>query len=474
MKPHAFFLLAAGLCAAADWPQFRGPRSNPSADDPALPERWSATENIAWSTEIPGRGWSSPIVTGGRVFVTAAVTDGVSKKPQQGVDFSNDYAAELARQGLSESEIIARLTERDIELPAEVNLHYFLYCLDLDTGRLRWRREFHTGHPPLGRHRKNSFTSETPVTDGKRVYVYAGGLGLYAFDLDGKPQWRTPLEALPIYLDFGTGGSAALHENMLVIVNDNEKSSFLAAFDKRTGRELWRTPRSFPGAEGRARTSGWATPYIWKNPLRTEIVTNGLGAAVSYDLAGKELWRLSGLSGTPIPMPFAFEGLLYLNGGAGRRLYAVKEGARGDITPEAGRPSNEFAVWSQERAGTYLATQVAYAGGVYTLSDKGIVARFDARTGKVSYKARLDAAGGSFTSSPWAYNGHVYFLSEEGKTYVVKAGGEFAVVAVNELGEMAQATPALVDGRLLVRTESRLWCVRDGAGVNKAGGRKGD
>lgn len=441
------------------WPQFRGPGANPVGTDASLPDRWSRTENVEWFADIPGRGWSSPVVAGDRVFVTTAVTDGASKKPQLGTDFSNDYAAELKKQGLGDAEIMARVKARDMEMPDEVMLHYYLYCLDLKSGKVKWRREYHSGRPPVGRHRKNSFTSETPVTDGKLVYVYAGNLGLYAYDLNGKQAWKTPLAAYPIYLDFGTGSSAALHENLLIIVNDNEKQQFIAAFDKRTGKEVWRTVREV-NEKGANRQSGFSTPYIWKNSLRTEVVTNGPGAVVSYDLSGKERWRLRGVSALPVPMPFAYEGLLYLNGGAGRRLLAVREGATGDITLEAGRSSNEYVVWSQERAGTYLPTEVAYDGALYVLSEKGILARYDAKTGKMSYKARLDNEGGAFTSSPWAYNGLVFCISEEGKTYVLKAGEKFELVRVNDLGDMAQATPAMVGGRLLVRTEGRLWAIR--------------
>ena len=215
----------------AAWPQFRGPESNPVGTHAKLADRWSKTENVEWSQEIPGRGWSSPIVTGGKVYLTTATTEGKSKAPQTGTEYSNEYAAELQKQGLSGVEIMKRVQERDIELPKEVTLHYFVYCLDLKSGKLEWQKEFYKGQPPGGRHRKNSFVSETPVTDGKFIYVLVGNLGLWAFDLKGKQVWTTPLEANPIYLDFGTGGSPALIGNLLVIVSDNEKQQFIAAFD---------------------------------------------------------------------------------------------------------------------------------------------------------------------------------------------------------------------------------------------------
>lgn len=452
---------AWAVAVDAGWPKFRGPDGNPVAATANLPEKWSKTENVEWLADIPGRGWSSPIVVGRKVFVTTVTTEGKSKPPQIGTEYSNEYVAELMKQKLSEQEVLDRVTARDIELPNEVMLHYLLYCLDIETGKVQWKREFYAGHPPGGRHRKNSFASETPVTDGNRVYVYVTNLGLYAFDMDGTQVWRTPLEPYPIYLDFGTGGSAALWGNMLVIVNDNEKQSFIAAYDKSTGKALWRTNRDLaPRGEGPSRRSGWVTPFVWKNALRTEVVTVGPGVAVSYDAGGKELWRLSGMSGTPIPSPFAYDGLLYINGGRGAPLFAVKPGASGDVTPKEGDKHSSVVAWSAPRAGTYLPTEVAYDGAIYSLSETGILSRFEAVTGKMSYKARIEG-GEAFTSSPWAYNGKVFCLNEEGKTFVIAAGEKFQPVRINELDEMAQATPAIVGERLLLRTESKLYSFRN-------------
>ncbi|MGH9942955.1 MAG: PQQ-binding-like beta-propeller repeat protein, partial [Pyrinomonadaceae bacterium] len=445
----------------SSWPQFRGPDSNPVGTHARLADRWSKTENVEWSREIPGRGWSSPIVTGGRVYVTTVTTEGKSKSPQTGTEYSNEYAAELMKQGLSQAEVEKRLRARDIEMPNEVILHYFIYCLDLKSGKVEWQKEFYTGRPPGGRHRKSSFTSESPATDGKFVYVYVGNLGLWAFDLKGKQVWATRLEAHPIYFDFGTGSSPALAGDLLVIVNDNQQQQFIAAFDKRTGKQVWRTNRDIGGKGEPFQKSAWVTPYIWRHPLRTEIVTVGPAEAISYDLAGKELWRLAGMSLTPIPMPFAYQGLLYLNAGRGRALFALRPGAAGDISLKDGQTSNEFVVWSQPRGGTYLPTHVAYEGGIYALTETGILTRFDAKTGEQTYKTRLGPAA-YFTTSPWAYHGKLFCLDEEGQTFVIAAGEKFQLLHVNALDDMAQASPALVGERLLIRTESRLYSIRRG------------
>jgi outer membrane protein assembly factor BamB len=449
-------VLAAG---SPEWPRFRGPQGNPVSTG-RLPDTWSKTQNIEWTATLPGRGWSSPIVSGNRIFVTAATTDGPSKQPQIGTQYSNEYAAELQKQGLSEKDIEARIMERDFELPDQVTLHYFLYCVDLKTGKLDWKQEYHSGRPPGGRHRKNSFTSETPVTDGKLVYVYSTSLGLWAYDMKGRLVWKTPLENLPVYGDFGTGASPALAGNLLVIVSDNEKQQFIAAFDKQTGREVWRTNRDLrAGTSASARRTGWSTPYLWTTPGRTELVTIGPGFAVSYDLSGKEVWRLPGMGGAPIPSPYASDGLLYLNGGAGGMMAAVKPGATGTLTAGAGKTPSEYVAWSVERAGTYLATQLAFDGALYSITDTGILSRYDAKTGKLGYRSRIEG-GTAFTSSPWAYDGKVFCLNEEGKTFVIAAGETYQLLRVNDLEEFALATPALVGDRLLLRTESRLYSIR--------------
>jgi outer membrane protein assembly factor BamB len=278
--------------------------------------------------------------------------------------------------------------------------------------------------------------------------------------MKGKMLWSTPQQPMPIYLDFGTGGSPVLAGNLLVIVNDNEKQPFIAAYDKRTGKESWKKNRDV-GAKGPTPArSAWVTPYVWRHPGRTEIVTVGPAKAISYDLEGNELWTMSGVSGAPIPMPFAYGELLYLNGGRGRPLFAIRPGASGDISLKDGERSNTYVAWSEPRGGTYLATEVAYDGALYSVTETGILSRFDAKSGKESYRTRIDPAAVAVTSSPWAYNGKVFILDEEGRTYVVPAGETYALQQTNVLDDMALATPAIVGDRLILRTEQRLYSIR--------------
>jgi outer membrane protein assembly factor BamB len=455
------FLLFSVCVFAGDptWPGFRGPNSNPAAINPKLPDKWSKTSNVEWAAEIPGLGWSSPIVSGKTVFITTVTSDGTAKKPQVGTDYSNQYVAELMKQGIKGKELMDKVNARDFELPNEVTVHYWLYSVELDSGKINWKKEFHAGRPPGGRHRKNSFSSETPVTDGERVYVSATNLGLFAYDFKGNKVWSTPLESFPTIMDFGTGSSPALVKDLIVVVNDNEKQQFIAAFDKKTGKQVWRTERSIH-VKGADRQTGWATPFVWKNPERTEIVTMGPGIAISYDLEGKELWRLGGMGPMPIPSPFAYEGMLYLNGGTGKPVAAVKPGATGDLTTTEGAKLHDSVAWLQPKAGTYLPTELAYEGGLYVLTHNGILTRFDAATGTQTYKARI-GEGVNFTSSPWGYNGKVFCLSEEGKTFVIRAGDKYELLDTNDLEEMALSTPAFSGDRLILRTENHLYSIRN-------------
>lgn len=447
--------------AASQWPRFRGPNSNPVSENPNLPLSWSKTENVEWVADVPGVGWSSPAVWGNRVFITAATSDKPMKQPRQGVDFSNEYLAELRKQGLSAEEANKKLYERDREMPGEIVISLMLFCYDLESGKKLWEREMYKGAPAGGRHSKNSFASETPTTDGERVYVYLTDYGLFAYDFEGKQSWTTPLKAHPTTRDWGTGASAALYKDRLFVLNDNEAQSFVAAFDTRTGKELWRTPRSVQPA----RKTGWSTPFVWENRLRTELITLGPGVAISYGLDGVELWRINRMGGYAIQSPFAWNDVLYVTSGAGgddnRPIVAVRAGGSGDITPVGDQTRNDYVVWYDRIAGgTYLPTPVIYKDALYVLNDKGIFSRRNPATGERLYQSRVAPGAAAFTASPWAYKGHIFVLSEEGDTFVIEAGEEYKLVRVNSLDDFSMASPAIVGDRLLIRTQHRLYSIR--------------
>ena len=443
------------------WPRFRGPDSNPISDNPNLPVKWSRTENVEWVADVPGVGWSSPVVWGTKVFMTAATSAQRMKPPSLGTEFSNEYIAELRKQGLSGDELNKRLWARDREMPDDIVISLMLYCYDLESGKRLWEREIYHGRPRGGRHVKNSFASETPVTDGERVYAYFTDYGLYAFDFDGKPIWATPFERHETIRDYGTGASPALHKDRLFVLNDNENQSFLAAFDARTGKELWRTPRAVEPV----RKTGWSTPFVWENRLRTEVVTLGPGVAISYGLDGRELWRIKRMGAVAIQSPFAWNDILFMTSGTGgddnKPIVAIRAGGSGDITPSEPANKNEHVVWYERVAGgTYLPTPVIYRNALYVLYDKGIFSRYNVDTGERVFRSRIAPEASAFTASPWAYDGKIFLLSEEGNTFVVEAGDEYRLLGVNSLDEFALATPAIVGDRLLIRTQSHLYSIR--------------
>jgi outer membrane protein assembly factor BamB len=446
---------------ASEWPQFRGPAGAGVADDSTLPQEWSPTKNIAWTAEIPGRGWSSPIVWHERVFVTTAVSPGAFKAPSTGI-YGNDYAAELQKQGLSDDEILKRVVGRDIELTSESGeIRYMVMALDKNTGKILWSEEAHRGQPFGGRHRKNTYASETPATDGERVYAsFGGNVGVFCFTTDGKALWKHSWPPQKMYLDFGTATSPIVHDGRVYILHDNDGESFFAALDAKTGDEIWNVKRTDLASR---LASGWSTPFVWQNEVRTEIVTIGRGFVISYDTDGKELWRLKGMT-QATPSPVAADGLLYVGSGsqgeANRPLMAVRPGARGDISLAADQTHNEFVAWFQPRFSGYTPSPLVYRGRVYAVNDNGVLQVADSKTGIEIFKARVGGGGQTFSSSPLASQGRLYFLSEDGDLFVLRAGDTYAEIAKNSFGEMSLASPAADTDSLYVRTQTKLYRIR--------------
>ncbi len=450
---------ASGADMARTWPGFRGHEMSGIAGSAKLPEKWSRTEGLAWSASIPGNGWSSPIVWNGTVYVTSAVGAKPFKQPGTGI-YGNDYIAELRKQGLSGEEILAKLRARDNEISDEAGeLRYMVYALDAKTGKIKWEREATRMVPFGGRHRKNTFASETPVTDGQRLYVSFGhNVGMFCFSMNGKPLWKKQWPPKKIYLDFGTASSPVVHKGRVYLLQDNEQDSALVALDAKTGEEVWRTPRSFQGMV----KSSWTTPFVWENALRTEVVATGPSAVISYDLNGKELWRMNTQLTSSAISPLATDGLLYIGigaqGDASRPLFAIKPGASGDITLAKDAASNEFIQWSHPRAAGYTSSPLVYGGKIYLVHDLGVMVVLDAATGKEIYKARAGGVGNTFSASPLAANGRVYLLDEDGETIILDArAAEYTEVGRNDLGEMALASPAAAGSALYIRTQSKLY-----------------
>ncbi len=428
-------IFAATGQAQTNWPQFRGADSRSVATNSGLPEHWSATENVAWKRDIPGRGWSSPVVWGNQVFLTTVINSGKSEEPKKGLYFGGDRPK----------------YSRDIH-------QWKVVCLDLTTGDLLWERQVHEGAPQSAIHLKSSYASETPVTDGERVYCYFGNLGLFCFDLAGQLLWQKLLPPHQTRNSWGTAASPVLHEGRLYLVNDNEDDSYLLACDAKTGDEVWRVSRQ--------ENSNWSTPFVWVNDQRTEIVTPGTDFTRSYDLQGNLLWSLKGMSSITIATPYEANGLLYLSSGyvldGKKPIFAVRPGGQGDISLAAREQSNQFVAWRQPKAAPYNPSTLVLGNRLFVLYDRGMLACLNASDGQYIFGAARIPNGRNFTSSPWAYQDKVFCLNEDGVTFVFQAGDEFKLLHSNSLEEddMGMATPAIAGDRLLIRTAARIYCIQ--------------
>tara|TARA_Y100000758_G_scaffold151521_1_gene107483 strand:+ start:2118 stop:3452 length:1335 start_codon:yes stop_codon:yes gene_type:complete len=432
-------LSTGGLWAedTVNWPQFRGPGARGIAEGKGFPSTWSGTKNVKWSVPVPGRGWSSPVIWGDKVFLTAAVSAGKEKAVKKGLYFGGN------------------------EKNPSPNPHrWMVYCFSFKDGKMLWKQEADAGKPLTPRHIKNNYAPETQVTDGKLIYSYFADQGLFAHDLDGKLKWKRQMKAFRTRYNWGSAASPALYGDVIYILNDNEESSFIEAFDKKTGKTTWRRERK--------EKSNWATPFVWKNDLRTEIITPGTGTTRSYGLDGKLLWELvADMSSITIATPYTAHGLLYVTSGYvgdGRKpIYAISPGGKGMINlKEKGATASSIA-WRQPKAAPYNPSTLVYKDLLYVLYDFGFFACFDARTGKEVYgKLRVrERQRTPFTASPWAYDDKVFCLSEDGDCFVYKAGRKNELLHVNKLDELCMASPGMARGSLFIRTASKLYRISE-------------
>ena len=444
----ALLFLALSLPAAelpAGVGQFRGADQSGVAEGEA-PLEWGPGRNILWQIPNPGEGWSQPVVSGDRLFLTSAV---MKTPPPEG-------SAGVAYGGGS-----ANRDRRDV---SQAEYRWEVRCLDANTGETLWTRVVREGRPELKRHSTNTYATETPVTDGTYVAAYFGMHGLYGFTVEGEPVWRKDLDARPMANDWGTASSPALHDGNILLQVDNEAQSYLAAFDLATGEERWRTDRDS--------VSQYGSPYVWRNSKRDEVVCVGQ-FVISYDPAdGKELWRIDLNRGRSSATPVADGDTLYVGNelrnrggrddGGGYR-FGVRAGGSGDITPPGvrgeGPLTNEHIAWGVEEAGVAMASPVLAGGHLYVLERRvGALRCYDAATGERAYIKRMPGSG-AFWASPVAAAGRVYCLDDEGTTHVLKAGPQFELLASNDLPQVTWATPAVADGRFYLRGADTLYCI---------------
>jgi outer membrane protein assembly factor BamB len=421
---------AVTLSADPHWPQWRGTSGQGVSTDASLPTQWSPTDRIAWKLPVPGRAHSSPIVWGDRVFLTTAIEG----DPIPGHQPLKHY--------------IGDKEWRHPEATAGDRRHTFqVLAVNAADGKVLWTRTAYQGPVYDDRHRKSSYAAHTPATDGTLLYAYFGSEGLYAYRFDGTLAWSAMLGKLG-GMSVGTGTSVVLFENLVLIQadEDNGESSFLAALDKTTGKEVWRVKRS-------GISVSWATPVVAGTGDAAQLITAANEHTIAYDpRTGRELWRERGLENNAIPSPVLAGDLAIVSAG-----YPQKKTMAFRLRPADAQPR---LAWEYSRGTAYVTSPIVYGNYLYLSTDSGILTCLDARTGEVLYEGGRPPVPATFMASPVAFGGHLYTTSEDGNTFVIKAGATHEVVRTNSVGEPVFASPALANGTIYIRGERHLFAIR--------------
>lgn len=406
----ALAVLAVSPLKADNWPQFRGPTGQGHSSETGLPQKWSATENVAWKTAMPGQAWSSPIVWGDWVFVTTATDDGESCR---------------------------------------------VLALDRKHGQTVWEKEVFR-QVPGRKEARNSFATPTPATDGERVYVCFYDGGLAALDFSGALVWTN--RSYPFYSQHGLGSSPIVHRDVLIMARDGSgqgegktslgwqtpwDQAFILALDTRNGQERWKARR------GLSRISH-GVPAVWEHAGRVELVSEAGDVVQGFSLeTGERLWSSQVIGEGKAPSTVIGEGLVFTAGGWGGResIKAFRLGGRGDL-------GTNNLVWERRRGMPKVPSMLYLKPHLFAVTDGGIATCLKAATGEIIWQERL---GGNFSASPVSAEGHIYFVSDEGETTIIEAGPTFKVLAKNPLGEKVQASPAISQGHIFIRTEKNLF-----------------
>ena len=438
MKISLVLALCVAFCSVAqaqNWPAFRGQNGAGVGDGNNPPATWDVEKsiNVSWKTPIPGLGHSSPIIWKDRIFVTTAISSDAN------------------------SEFVHGLTDTGASANDNSKHSWRVYCLDKNTGRIIWEKTIYDGVPKVKRHVKASYANSTPAADGKHLVVSFGTEGLYCFDLDGNLLWKQDLGVLDggwssdAESHWGFGSSPIIYKHLAIIQCDTQNQSFVAAFNLADGKRVWQTPRE--------EDSSWSTPTIYERPDRAELITSGTKYYRGYDpLTGKELWRMADGVDVKIPTPLATNDLYFLGGGSpnGRRtFYAVRAGIKGEIKPT----DTQSIAWQSSQIRPHIVTPIVYDGYLYVCTDNGILSQYQATTGESTFRARL-GSGTSFSASPVAADGKLYFASEDGDVFVVKAASTFELLARNKIGEVMIATPAIGGNILIIRGQHHVFGIK--------------
>lgn len=419
-----WILLGAGWAAGADWPQFRGPGANGISAEKNLPAEWSPTKNVRWKTPIPGRGRSSPVVWGERIFLTTDIEAGKAEGHQPPKHLLNGTPF-----------------RHPDSVGADVRHRLVVLCLDRKTGKILWERTAYEGVVFDERHKAGSYAAPTPATDGKAVYAYFGSEGMYAYDFEGKLLWKyDPGKIMTIGMGPGTSPVPA-GELVILQCDSSDQKSKLVALRRKDGRVAWSTERKTDVT--------WSTPLVVEGNGVTELITTANDVVISYDVkTGKERWRGPGVKGNAIPSPVSGNGIVVVSAGYPDK-YAWAFRAGGDGTK----------LWEYAKGTAYVPSPIFYGEYVYLVTDRGLITCLEAKTGAVKYEGKRPGAGALFAGSPVAYDGKIVFTSEDGESHVVQAGPEFAVVRTNSIGEPVLASPAIANGMIFIRGKDHLFAI---------------
>jgi outer membrane protein assembly factor BamB len=427
----ALVFSSAAFGADDDWSRWRGPNDDGMARGD-VPLQWSATKNIAWKVPVPGRGFSSPVIWGNKLFLTTAVPVGAATPEDTGSGGGGSRRGAGGGAGLGPT------------------YSFRVMCFDRNSGKLLWDREAAKTAPHEGYHgRYGSFASNTPVTDGKHLIAFFGSRGVYAYDLDGKRIWGKQFPPMTMRLSFGEGVAPVLDGNSLYLKFDQEKDSSLVVLDKNTGKELWRVSRDEP--------SSWSPPLIVTHAGRKQAVVSASNKVRSYDAAtGKLIWESAGLGTNVIPAPVTMNGAVYvMSGHRDPNLLAIRLGEEGDLT------GSDSILWKNDRGNSYTPSPVLHDGKLYLLTDTGMLSCLNAKTGEAYYRQQRLPKPYNFKASPVGVNGKLYLASEEGDVIVVKMGEKYEVLATNMMPDQSFiSSPAVAEGSLYLRSQDTLYCIR--------------
>ena len=419
------------------WPGFRGFMASGVLDNANLPDSFNINSmfNVKWKIEIPGLGLSSPVIWDNNLFITTAISQADTSGYKPGI-----YG--------------------DVSPVKDSSVHVWkVYCIDKNSGKTIWERTACKGVPKIKRHPKSTHANTSVATDGKRVVAFFGSEGLFCYDFKGKLLWQKSFGVLKSVFfimknaEWEFASSPIIYNDVLVIQCDVLENSFVAAFDVKSGKELWKTNRDeYPG---------WCTPNIYTYGGKAYVALNGYKLRAGYDLeTGKEVWRMSGGGDIQIPTPIIGKDLIYFNSAHGMSspIMAIKKDATGDLSLKTGETSNAFVQWSQPRGGSYMHTLLLYHDRLYNVNWNGTINCIDPITGKQIYNAKLGKAK-SFAASPVASDGRIYVVDEEGTVYIIKDGDTFVQLAEIKMNDNSMTAPAITDRMIYFRTQKYLIAV---------------